>query len=139
MNAKEVVTTIFMVVGVLVALYGVFKLFSYFKIKQQFNFDNNYDLVNGILSTTMGLLTILLASILSNAIQIITGIWLLILGVTKLKYNKDKVDMILGVIYIALGIYTILFENAVLIFLGVVLIVTAIYDLFINIKANHVD
>ena len=80
LNANQLITTIFIILGVIVTAFGIIRLGTYFKDKKQFNLDNNETLVSGILGIAIGLLTILLASILSNAIQIISGIWLLLVG-----------------------------------------------------------
>ncbi len=138
LNANQLITTIFIILGVIVTAFGIIRLGTYFKDKKQFNLDNNETLVSGILGIAIGLLTILLASILSNAIQIISGIWLLLVGLNKLiiylQFKTNLVDLVLAIVLILLGIYTILFANAILIIIGIVLIITSIYDIINSLK-----
>ena len=137
-NANQLVTTIFIILGVIVVGFGIIRLLTYFKEKSQLKIENNEALVSGILGIAIGLLTILLASILSNAIQIISGIWLLLVGLNKLiiylQLKTNIVDLLISIVLILLGIYTVLFENAILILIGIVLIITAIYDIINSLK-----
>ena len=102
--------------------------------------DDTRVMMSGVSSIVIGILTILLASFLTNAIQIITGIWLIFSGLTKLgnaslyKANHPKLyisELIIAVLFILLGIYSIFAENVVLIVLGIILIIYAIID-FVN-------
>ena len=140
LNANQLITTIFIILGAIITGFGLIKLLSYFKSKQQLNVENNEALISGILSIAIGLITILLASILSNAIQIISGIWLLLLGLNKLtiylQFKTAPIDLILAIILIGLAIYTIFFENAILIIIGIVLIITAGYDIITELSKN---
>ena len=140
LNANQLVTTIFIILGIIVTAFGIIRLGAYFKEKKQFNLDNNETLVSGILGIAIGLLTVLLASILSNAIQIISGIWLLLVGLNKLtfylQFKTSSVDLVLAIVLIILGIYTILFENAILIIIGLAKIITSIYDIISELKKS---
>ncbi len=132
LNANKLVTTIFIILGIFISGYGIIKLVNYFK-------NNNQDsLVIGTIATAIGLLTVLLASILSNAIQIISGIWLIIIGLNKLTtyltFKINSLNLITAILLILLGIYTIFFENAILMIIGIVLIITAISDIFYSLK-----
>ena len=98
--------------GILVTLYGIFKFIRYYQIKNQFHIDDSRVMMSGVSSIVIGILTILLASFLTNAIQIITGIWLIFSGLTKLgnaslyKTNHPKLyisELIIAVLFILLG------------------------------------
>ncbi len=137
-NANQLVTTIFIILGVIITGFGVIWLLNYFKEKKQFNNDNNQSLISGVLGIAIGLLTIFLASVLSNAIQIISGIWLIMVGINKLaiylQFKVNYINLIIAILLILLGIYTIFFENAILMFIGIALILTAVYDIGCQLK-----
>ena len=137
-NAEGVLSSIFIVLGILITLYGIFKFIRYYQIKNQFHMDDTRVMMSGVSSIIIGILTILLASFLTNAIQIITGIWLIFSGLSKLgnasfyKNNQPKLyitEIIVAVIFILLGIYSIFAENVVLVVLGVILILYSLIDL----------
>ena len=137
-NAEGVLSSIFIVLGILITLYGIFKFIRYYQIKNQFHMDDTRVMMSGVSSIIIGILTILLASFLTNAIQIITGIWLIFSGLSKLgnasfyKNNHPKLyitEIIVAVIFILLGIYSIFAENVVLVVLGVILILYSLIDL----------
>lgn len=139
-NSEGFLSSIFIFLGILITLYGIFKFIRYYQIKNQFHMDDTRIMMSGISSIVIGILTILLASFLTNAIQIITGIWLIFSGLTKLgnvslyKANHPKLyisELIIAVLFILLGIYSIFAENVVLIVLGIILIIYAIID-FVN-------
>ena len=83
-------------------------------------------------------LTILLASFITNAISILTGIWLIFAGINKLstatlyKINQPKfyvVELVSAILFVLLGVYSIFADNVILMVLGIILIVYAISDL----------
>ncbi len=137
-NSEGVLSSIFIFLGILASLYGIFKFIRYYQIKNQFHMEDSRVMMSGISSIVIGILTILLASFLTNAIQIITGIWLIFSGLTKLgnasfyKVNHPKLyisELIIAILFILLGIYSIFAKNVVLVVLGVVLIIYSIIDL----------
>lgn len=137
-NSEGVLSSIFIFLGILASLYGIFKFISYYQIKNQFHMEDSRVMMSGISSIVIGILTILLASFLTNAIQIITGIWLIFSGLTKLgnasfyKVNHPKLyisELIIAILFMILGVYSIFAKNAVLMVLGIILIIYAIIDL----------
>ena len=81
-NAEGVLSSIFIVLGILITLYGIFKFIRYYQIKNQFHMDDTRVMMSGVSSIIIGILTILLASFLTNAIQIINGILLIFSGLS---------------------------------------------------------
>ena len=89
------------------------------------------------MSVVFGVLIILLSNILTSTIQIITGIWLLFVGIsrlgetdlTNLKERNNLILMIGSIIIILLGLYTIFSENVVFVVLGIILIIYSVLDI----------
>lgn len=136
-NSEGLLNIIFDILGAIVILIGVFQFVSYYKMKQQLQVDNTSALMSGVITIAVGLLIVLLSNFLTNAIQIVTGIWLLFMGLGKLNsamiwkdVNQKSfiVSLIGSIILILLGIYTIFTQNVVFIFIGIVLIVYALAD-----------
>ena len=95
--------------------------------------------MNGLLFIVLGLVVILLSSFFANAIKIVTGIWLIFLGMQKiytsnfyvhLEKREFTTNFIAGLILLFLGIYTIVAQNVVFVFIGIALIIYSVLDLF---------
>lgn len=139
LDANKVVTILFTILGALVILFGIYRFTYYAKMKKQFQMEDGNALISGVSSIAIGLLIILLSSILSNAIQIVTGIWLFFIGISKgtnamafkdLNRSLYLRDLIGSVFFLLLGIYTIFSHNVVFMIIGLALIVTASYDMY---------
>ena len=137
-NSEGFLSFLFIILGACLLLYGIYKFIRYFKVKQQFHYDDNVMMVSAVGSCTIGLLTILLASFITNAISILTGIWLIFAGINKLstatlyKINQPKfyvVELVSAILFVSLGVYSIFADNGILMALGIILIVYAISDL----------
>lgn len=137
-NSEGLLNIIFDILGAIVILFGIFQFVSYNKMKQQLQIENTSALMGAVISISIGLLIILLSNFLTNAIQIVTGIWLFFMGISKLntamvwKERNQKnfiVSLVGACILILLGIYTIFTQNVVFIFIGIILIIYAIVDL----------
>ena len=115
-------------------------------MRNQFHTDDSGLMMSGVLSITIGLLTVILASFLTNAISIITGIWLIFSGISKLstlniyKNSNSKyyvAQLIIAVLFVLFGLYSIFADNAVLMILGILLIIYSIGDMinyFLHLK-----
>ena len=137
-NSEGVLGFVFILLGIGILLYGVYNFFKYYQVKNQFHFDDSRMMMSAISSCVIGLLTILLASFITNAISIITGIWLIFTGINKLstaplyKANKPSMyvaQLVVAVLFVILGVYSIFADNVVLMALGIILILYSIIDL----------
>ena len=135
-NSDGLLNIIFDIIGAIVIIYGIYQLSHYFSQKKQFGVDDGTTLISGISSITIGLLVILLANFLSNAIKIVTGVGLIYLGITKLgtaitlkKTRAFKTTLLSAVIMVLLGIYTLVAENVVFVTIGIILIIYSVLDI----------
>jgi len=144
-NSNQIVTVAFQIIGIGIVLFGLYKTFQYLNLKKQFKTEDNEALMAGIMGITIGLLTILLASILEVGLRYILGIYLLINGINKINIalefkmiNKKLfiTYLIEGIIIILLGLYTIFFANAALMIVGILLIISSILDFITNFQAK---
>ncbi len=136
-NSNSFITLILQIIGAIIAIFGVFRLLEYFKIKNQFKTDDNMALMAGILSLTVGLLTILLAGVIEIGLRYLLGFFLLLNGINKIIFSFElkehhktlfMTNMIEATGIILLGLYTIFFQNAALVIIGVFLIISSIID-----------
>ena len=136
-NSSGVLNTIFNILGILVVLFGIYRFFTYYRLKSQLKIDDSGMLMSAVMSIVFGVLIILLSNILTSAIQVITGIWLLFIGISRLSETdltnlKEKSNLILAigsVIIILLGLYTIFSENVVFVVIGIILIIYSVLDI----------
>lgn len=140
-NSNNLLTTIFNIIGLLLIFYGIYLLIKYSKMKQM-NIEDLTIRNQMIFYITSGILTIILSNFLVNMINILTGLFLLFIGISRLVNNKfpDKVNSIGTIIIILMGIYSILVENAALVLIGLLLICYVILDIvnyFNNKKRVH--
>ena len=140
-NSNNLLTTIFNIIGLLLVIYGMYLLIQYSKMKQM-KIEDLTIRNQMIFYITSGILTIILSNFLVNMINILTGLFLLFIGISRLVNNKfpDKVNLIGTIIIILMGIYSILVENAALVLIGLLLICYVILDIvnyFNNKKRVH--
>ena len=140
-NSNNLLTTIFNIIGLLLVINGMYLLIQYSKMKQM-KIEDLTIRNQMIFYITSGILTIILSNFLVNMINILTGLFLLFIGISRLVNNKfpDKVNLIGTIIIILMGIYSILVENAALVLIGLLLICYVILDIvkyFNNKKRVH--
>lgn len=138
-NSNGIVTIAFQIIGAFIALFGIFRLIQFFNIKKQFKTEDNNALISGIIGITIGLLIILLAGVIEVGLRYVLGLFLILNGLNKLGFaltykNTNKKMYITSItesiILILFGLYTIFFANAALIIIGILLILSAIIDVF---------
>ncbi len=134
-NSGGFISTIFTILGIIVTIFGIAKFVQYSQIKKQRKIEQPSILYMAIISITIGLLVIFLSNFLVNTIQIVTGIWLLFIGLNKINNaliwkttNNQKfiAEIISSIILILLGIYTIFAQNVVFMIIGIILIIYAV-------------
>lgn len=137
-NSKDLIVFIFNILGLFIILCGGYKLYRYLSLKTKKGLSHQELFNSAITSIIVGLLVILLANFLTNAIQVVTGIWLIFISLEKMQnaivykgFNKTQyiTQIISGIIIFILGLYTIFTDNVLFIFLGIVLIIYAVSEL----------
>ena len=131
---KEVVTFITYIIGIIFAIFGSIKLYNYYKFKDTVS---NINLTLGILSIIIGIIIMFCNSIIEQAIRIVIGGFIIANGINKLivsinskDYNKNWITLlIISILIIIGGLYTILQSNLILQTIGVVLIIYSSIDI----------
>ena len=133
-NANEMVKFITYIIGIIFAVFGSIKLYTYYKNKDTVS---NINLTLGILSIIIGIIIMFCNDIIEQAIRIIMGGFIIASGINKLivainskTYNKAWIGLlIISLLLIIGGLYTILKSNLVLQAIGRVLIIYSSIDI----------
>ncbi len=139
-NSNKIVVIGFQIVGAIVLIFGIYNLIRFYQIKKQWKVENQPLLVTGAISCTIGLLVILLATVLEVGLRYIIGFFLLCNGINKAiialsdKNLRTSPIMVEGLVLCFVGLYTILFQNAALVFIGIILIIASITEIINIIK-----
>ena len=133
-HSEQLIKLIFNLLGLLVLLFGIYQIIKASSVK------GNKDslLRTAVFQIGCGILILLLSNFLTNAISIVTGIWFFFLGGSKLQsafsfqaINRQQfiVELIEAIVLFFLGIYTIVSQNVLFVFLGVLLVFSALFDI----------
>lgn len=122
--------------GVLI-LIGIINILGYIKTLKNLNIEKNIKLISGIILIVLGLIVMFFSSFIETTIRLIVGIWLIYCGILKIidstAFKSDKVsyyvDLIIGILIIALGFYVSLKTNLVLSVIGLFIIIYSILDI----------
>lgn len=142
-NSNEVIIYGCYVIGAIIAGFGIFNIIKYYQMKQQLKIEDSKKLTTGIIFITTGVLIIILASIIQTFLNLIIGIWLIIIGIGKLigiqdLYITDRktanLNIIQAFIVIIMGLYCIFFQNIILALIGAWMLVSAGIDLYNKLK-----
>lgn len=138
-NSNDIIIFACYILGAIIAGFGIYNIVKYNQIKQQIKIEDSQKLNTGIIFITIGLLIIVLASFIQTFLNLIIGIWLITTGITKLigiseLYTSDRktanLNLIQAFIVIAMGLYTIFFQNIILALVGIWMLISAAIDLY---------
>ena len=132
-NSSKAIIYVFYAIGACIFLFGVYHLLSYYRLKKKLTLEDNQKMVLGTSSIFIGILIILLASAIETFLRFILGFILLLNGLKKIWfsfYQRNYIVLLEGIIFIGIGLYTILAENIVLQIIGILLIISSVIDFF---------
>ena len=93
MRAETTLNVISYIVGVMLILWGVIPVITFFSNKENNNYLNS-GFILGVFSLIIGVIVLINPKIIASIIPFVIGIWMIINGVTKLYYslmlNKEK-------------------------------------------------
>lgn len=130
-NSSKVVIIVFYIIGAIFVLVGAYNLISYYKMKKELNIEDNSKLVLGTSAVFVGIVIIILSGAIETFLRFIIGILLLYHGlrntITALQ-TKNYVTLLIGIVLIGMGLYTILAENILFQIVGALLIIASVVD-----------
>jgi len=137
-NPDAIVLFVSYVIGGLIIILGVFKCFkNYLDVKKD-NSVSSRGMIFGIVLVVVGLVFIFLAGVIEALVRLVIGGWILFSGITRLinalsipkKSSNFIVLLILSILLIAGGLYTILETNLAFKAIGIVLMIYASLEIF---------
>lgn len=137
-NPDAIVLFVSYVIGGLIIILGVFKCVkNYLDVKRDNTVSSN-GMVIGIVLVVIGLVFIFLAGVIEALVRLVIGGWILFSGINRLinalylpkKSSKFWVLLILAIILIGGGLYTILETNLAFKAIGIVLMIYAAIEIF---------
>ncbi len=138
-NSSQAIIIVCYFIGSIILLFGGYNLIRYYSLKKELNIESNINLISGVISIFMGIIIILLASAIETFLRFIIGIILIYNGISKIKNSLDYNNyfiLTLGIIFVGMGLYTILAENIILALCGIILMIASILDIIKYIKSN---
>ena len=114
-QTENVIKTVSIVVGSLLLIIGVFPIVNYFRNRNQ-NIFSSAGLLYGIFSVVAGIIIIVNKNLLARIVRVLTGVWMIINKVNKIKIYMELRDKKLSTWYIS-------FIFAILILIGGALLI----------------
>ena len=124
------------ILGFVFIVIGISNVISYIKFKE------NYILMSGIIAIVIGFIALFYMGVILSVFRIIIGAWIIYTGIVrltsslqlkKINSNMGICSLILAIIILLCGIYTVLNNNAIIVTIGVIMIIYSIIDLIENI------
>lgn len=137
-SPNVMVVVISRVIGGIIAIIGVFNCIkNYIEVKKD-NTTSSIGMISGIIGIVIGLVFISLAGVIEALIRFLIGGWILFMGINRLinvlylKKPKSKfiVLLIVAILLIGAGLYTILEANLAFQAIGLVLMIYAGLEIF---------
>ncbi len=133
-NPSGIMWLIFLIVGILLIVKGVYRIVNYFAVHGKYDFYND-DLLYGIIALIFGILLIVFWKPLSSAVGIVAGAWMIYGALVRMnaaiKLHSAGVKdwfyvLLLALVMLALGIYMIVSLGAAFVVVGWVMIAAAV-------------
>lgn len=135
-SADKVIETISMIAGILLGTSSIISLTIYaFQIKRQTA--NSGNLIFGIVSLIFAIIFIFFSEIVEQGIRFIIGAWILFTGIIRLinalsmnKNNNKFIQLlIVAILLIIVGIYTIVVGDVILSTIGIIMMIYAAIEI----------
>ena len=134
---NEVIATASIIIGIIILLYGIFVVFkNYYETKHDSS-TSSVGSILGIVSIIIGILFIVLANSIAQIVQYILGAWIIFIGIERLILalslgkddNKFITQLVIAVLLLSFGLYTLLKSNLPLQIVGLVMMIYAVLEI----------
>ena len=124
------------ILGGLLIIVGGYRCANYYIQDKRMGVVNNNELAFGITAFILGLLFIVLASAIEFLIRIFFGVYLILIGISKVyqtffttdRSSKFYALIVVGIIFLLGGVYTIVESNITLSIIGLFMIIYGVVD-----------
>ena len=137
-KADVAIKVISIALGLLLIVFGGVKVVQGIGLQKEHYDTYNYELVFGLMTIIIGIVTMYYGSAIETILRIIIGIWIIYSSIIRaslsiklknLSLNIWKFSLILSVIMFILGMYVTMNSGAVVVTIGVMMIVSSILDI----------
>lgn len=137
-GTMRLITTI---LGTIFIIMGIYKIIIYFASKGVNDFFN-YDLIYGLTSIVIGIVSMVYLDVIGSIFRIIIGIWIIYSSFVRINSaiqiknigNRAWIyGLILAIIMFICGLYILVNEGAIIVTIGSIMIIFAIIDIIENI------
>ena len=136
-NPKEVVIFSTYIFGGLLITIGLFKCVKKYLDVKKDNLTPSTEMIIGIILMVVGIVCIFLAGVVEAFVRLVIGGWILFSGINRLintlyitrKDTKFWVSILLSILLIGGGLYTILEVNLAFKAIGIVLMIYAVLEI----------
>ena len=135
-NPEGSTKAVSLIVGILFIVVGLYKLVDYCTTRGKYSF-YNYDIAYGIIAIIIGIIAIVYKSQIETIFRVLIGIWIVYTGIIrlslslKLKLVQSPVwiySLLISIIMIICGTYTIFVSNVIVVTIGIVILVYSVWD-----------
>ena len=137
-SADKVLTTISIIIGIILATSSIISLvFYYFQAKKGLAFAKKGNLIIGIITLILAIIFIFFSNLVEQFIRFIVGAWILFTGIIRLinvlsmkKSNNKFISLLLvSIMLIIVGVYTIIIGDIILSTIGIIMMVYAAIEI----------
>ncbi len=139
-DSSKAVIVVCYTIGAIAIVFGIYHLISYYRLKQELNIEDNTKLITGVCIIFIGVIVIILSGAIETFLRFVLGFTLLVNGVKKgaiALHSHEKLNLIEGILFIGIGLYTILAENIIFQIVGLLLITASIFDFIKSFKIKN--
>ena len=138
-NPNTTFKVISYLIGGIFIIFGIIKIFEYFKTKGSYDL-YNYELVYGIIAILLGLVIIFCNEMIETLLRIMVGVWIVYSGAMRLglamKLQKLDADnkiwvpvLVIALAMLICGLYIIAVPGTVMMTIGIIMVIYGIMDI----------
>jgi len=136
-SAEKVVSIIAIIIGIILAIIAITNLTIYiYQTKKELPTSKSY-MTTAIITLIFAIIFIFFSSIVEQFIRFIVGAWILLTGITRLinvlstntKSKKFIPLLIVSLLLIGIGVYTIVIGNIILSTIGLIMMIYAAIEI----------
>lgn len=137
-SAEKVISTMSIVIGILMALIAIFNFLNFcLTLRNKDKETNKASLIFGLFSLTLAIIFIFFSKLVEHFIRYIIGAWILFSGIMRLinalSYNTKNSKfiplLIVSILLILVGIYTVLVGDVILSTIGLIMMIYAAIEI----------
>lgn len=136
-SPEATITIISTILGLTLIAFGGYKVIEYLRNKGKYD-SYTYDLAYGIIAIILGIVAMVYHQEIGTIFRILIGLWIIYSSVIRatlslqLKSTKSKVwiySLVIALVMLACGIYTISNAGTIVVAVGIVVLIYSILDI----------